>query len=144
MLAWRAKLTCVWEFAEGEAKHIVQLLMDISAPKKNILSPPPPQFTADTLPASRPLPPFLETPPPPFWDFQLKNHPPPTSWRLGLPLPPPRAEKNKNIRNVHQEFFGEGGGGKCTIKCPLQNYFTASENWIRLVCVRSSKEKDRA
>ena len=51
-------------------------------------------------------PPLLETPPP-LWDFQKKNRTPTTSQRLGLPLPPPRAEKKikKNIRNVHQGLY---------------------------------------
>ena len=69
-------------------------------PRKKIFSPPPPvpQFAADTLPAPRPL---LEIPP--LLGFSIKNGSP-LSWRLGLPLPPPRAEKKiKNIRNVHQE-----------------------------------------
>ena len=74
------------------------ILVDVSAPPQKVFSPPPPripQFAADTLPA--PPPPGN---PPPCGIFNKKPTPP--SWRLGLPLPPPRAEKKKKIRNVHQ------------------------------------------
>ena len=64
-------------------------------PRKKIFSPPPPppipQFAADTLPATRPLS-LLQTP---LLGFPIKNRHPPPPPRLGLPLPPPRAEKNK-------------------------------------------------
>ena len=67
-------------------------LVDVSAPKKYLAPPPPknPQFAPDTLPAPRPLP-LLETPP--LLGFSIKADSPPPSWRLGLALPPPRAEK---------------------------------------------------
>ena len=35
----------------------------------------------------------------------MKNQSPPASQRLGLPLPPPKQKKIKNIRNVNQGFF---------------------------------------
>ena len=62
-------------------------------PRKKIFSPPPPQipqFAADTLPATLPLS-LLKTP---LLGFSIQNRLPPPP-RLGLPLPPPRAEKNK-------------------------------------------------
>ena len=70
-------------------------LVDISAPNKKYLAPPPqiPQFPADTLPTPQPLL-LLETPPPGIFN---RNRP-----LLGLALPPSRAEKIKNLRNVHQ------------------------------------------
>ena len=73
-----------------------QNLVDISAPNKKILTPPPPpKFpnSPQTLPAPRPLPSWR--PPPLPGIFNEKPIPPP-SRRLGVPLPPPRAEKNKN------------------------------------------------
>ena len=71
-------------------------------PEKKYLDPPPPQipqFAAVTVPAIRPL---LETPP--LLGFSIKNGPPPLlAPRTPPPLPLPEREKNKNIRNVHQE-----------------------------------------
>ena len=66
-------------------------------PRKKIFSPPPPPFLAATLPAPRP--PRPPGRPPPLLGFSVKSRSPP-SWRLGLPLPLPRAGK-KYIRNVH-------------------------------------------
>ena len=74
--------------------------------RKEIFShtpPPPPkicQFAKDTLPAPS-APPGL--PPPLLSGIFNKNRTPPLPRRFGLPLPPPRAEKNKNIWNVHQD-----------------------------------------
>ena len=73
-------------------------MVGISAPDKKYLAP------ADTLMVP-PHPPLSWETPPPSWDFQSKTGHPPSCWRLGLPLTPPRAEKIKNIRNVHQEIY---------------------------------------
>ena len=97
-------------------------------PRKKIFSPPPRNPPIRRRP-SRPLPSRPGEPPPPLLGFSIKNRsPPPPSRRLGLPLPPPRAEKTKNIRNVHQVFAtefkhvqacsgrtnrGELNGGRC-------------------------------
>ena len=68
-------------------------------PEKKI-SPPPPKFPANTLPA--PHPPAPTRPGrDPLLGLSIKNRLPP-SRRLGLPLPRPGAENNKNIRNVDQ------------------------------------------
>ena len=74
--------------------------MGISAPKENIY-PPPQKFPAGTLPAPCSLRPLGE--PPPLWGFSIKkpDNPPPLL-ALRLPPPLPRAEKIKNIRNVHR------------------------------------------
>ena len=84
---------CIFSLCRTLKKFgIVQNLLDISAPKKKKKTSPPlaiPQFAADTLPAPQPLP-FLETT---LVGFTVKSRPPPPSWRLELPLPPPRAEK---------------------------------------------------
>ena len=73
--------------------------LDVSAPKKKYLAPPPlPQTPRrDTLPAPRSPTPSLGRPPSPGIFNKKLIHPP--SWRLGLPLP--RTEKIKNVRNVH-------------------------------------------
>ena len=79
-------------------------------PRKRIFSPhpPPPKIPHRHPPSpSAPPPPSWETPlppgrPPSLLGFSIKNGPPPPSWCFGLPLPLPRAEKIKNIRNVHQ------------------------------------------
>ena len=81
-------------------------------PRKKIFSPPPPNS-----PIRRRHPPSpshsWKTPPPPSWDFQSKTDPLPPSWRLGLPLPPPRAGKikisetsTKLVAIVSQNSFG--------------------------------------
>ena len=60
--------------------------------KKNLATPPPPQiseFAVDTLPAPRPLPSWR---PPRGLFNKNRSHRPPAP---RLPLPPPRAEKNK-------------------------------------------------
>ena len=77
-------------------------LLDISAPKKKNLAPPPPipKFAADTLPAPRPLPSWR--PPPPSCDFQQKSTPPLPPPRTPPSASPSRKKKIKNIRNVHQ------------------------------------------
>ena len=83
----------------GQSRKFVYVYVFFLSLKKIILTPPPPQNSPQT--PSRPLahpPPFWERPPPPGI-FNEKPTPPP-SWRLGLPLPFPRSEKN--IRNVHQ------------------------------------------
>ena len=72
--------------------HIAIILVDVSAPKKKEFSPPPPQV----CPICRRHPPGPSAPPLSS-DFELKLPPPLHSWRLGLPLPPPRAEK-KNLK----------------------------------------------
>ena len=77
-------------------------------PPKKYLYFPPPQFSADTLPAPCP-PPVLGKPPPSPGIFSKE----PTSslpGRPGLPLPLPRAEKVKNIRNVHQDMDEKNRG----------------------------------
>ena len=71
-------------------------------------TPPSPKFPANTLPAPRTPRPLSrqKTPPPqppPVVGFSIETHPPIPSWNLGLPLPLPRAEKIKNLRNVHQD-----------------------------------------
>ena len=93
----------VWNVRNGR----ILFFADISAPKKNIYPPPPKtlQFAAETLPALRPPPPGE---PPGIFN---QNRPPSPSRRLGLPLPLPRAEKIKNIRNVHQVFIFSTLGG---------------------------------
>ena len=75
-------------------------------PEKKYLAPPPPPNSPRT--PSRPLasPPPLGRPHPPPGIFNKKSDRLP-SWRLGLPLPLPGAEKKlKNIRKVHQESHG--------------------------------------
>ena len=64
--------------------------------QKKKISPPPPKFPANTLPAPRlprPHPPGRPPHPPPGWDFPLKIAPPPTLPAPRTPLPLPRAEK---------------------------------------------------
>ena len=72
-------------------KHCDPKLGGRFGPEKKYLGAPPPQIPRRHPPA--PLVPLLK-PPPPLLGFSIKMDPPP-SWRLGLPLPPPRAEKNK-------------------------------------------------
>ena len=68
-------------------------LVDISAPKKKI-DPPPPQFPNSAQnPPGPSAPPVLETHP--LLRFSKKKTTPPPSRGLGLPLPPPWAEKKK-------------------------------------------------
>ena len=84
-----------------ECCPVVQILVDISAPKKKMWPPPPiPQFDADTLPAPRPLL-LLETP---LLGFAIKNRQPLPS-ASDFPFPLPEQKKIKNIRNVHQEIL---------------------------------------
>ena len=75
-------------------------LVDVSARKK-YLAPPPPQN-----PSRRP--------PPPVLGYSIKSPPPSPSRRLGLPLPLPRAEKNKKYpkRPPNRTLFSTSG---CTL-----------------------------
>ena len=105
-------------------------------PKKNICPPPPPNFPQTP---SRPLAP----PPPPAWrppllGFSVKISPPQPR-RLGLPLPLPRAEKNKNIRNVHQAEKTQRFFIGCVIKCRFDATSDAQPFWkITVVVVGGS------
>ena len=70
--------------------------------KKLAPTPQIPRFAADTLLAQKTLP-FWKAHPSPFLGFSIKKKPIPLPHRrLGLPLPPPRAEKLKSIRNAHR------------------------------------------
>ena len=68
-----------------------QMLGGHFGPEKKILPPLPKSPNSPQTP-SRPLPSWRT---PPLLAFSIKNRSP--------PLPPPRAEKNKKYRNVHQE-----------------------------------------
>ena len=81
-------------------------------PQKKTFTPPPPNSLQTP---SRPLAPPGPSPPPPPGRppappppgiFNEKPTPAP-SWRLGLPLPFPRSDKIKNIRNVYQVKYGK-------------------------------------
>ena len=91
------------------------ILVDISAPRKKYLAPPPPcavpGFTADTLPAPRPLPSWR---PPPLLGFWIKNRPPPPR-TPPPPSPAPRtppsvspSRKNKNHPERPPSWQGVG------------------------------------
>ena len=66
--------------------------MGISAPKKKCLAPPP-QIARRHPPSPSPPPLSWENPPPS--GIFNKTPTPALSWRLELPLPLPRAERNK-------------------------------------------------
>ena len=81
--------------------------MDVSAPKK-ISSLHPPKIPQTS---SRPLGPApLETPPPPpRLGFSRKDRPPTAPRRLGLALPPPRAEKIQKKTETSTSHLGPPG-----------------------------------
>ena len=90
-------------------------LVDISAPKKKILSPPPPQKfpnSPQTLPASRP--PSWRPPPPGI--LNKKNHCPPPLLAPWTPLPLPRAEKKKNPKHPPSLAIL----GSAAFSCPVE------------------------
>ena len=69
--------------------------------RTQIFSPPPKKFPADTLPAPSAPPPPLS----PWRIFNKKTDPYHPLSGASDPLPLARAEKIKNIRNVHQDGF---------------------------------------
>ena len=71
-------------------------------PRKKIFRSPP-KFLTDTLPPLAPAPPLLGDPPCLLGFSKKKNRPTPLPGASDSPLPLPRAEKIKNIRNVHQD-----------------------------------------
>ena len=113
--------------AERPRRHFLDCkgrFESIAAPKKKYLAPPPPQFPNSPQTPSRPVGPSPSWRPP-LLRFSIKNfQPPPPSWRLGLPLAPPRAEKIKNIRNVHCKGRFETGAGLLIGRTPKGAYST--------------------
>ena len=91
--SWRRKNTIeIYHHKLNSCRFVAIVLVDVSAPKKKYLAPRPP-----ILPNSPQTGPSAPSPPgtPPPW-ISVKTDPPP-SWRLGVPLHPPRAEKITNI-----------------------------------------------
>ena len=110
---------CKIKYGGGVSHHFggvltsLKNLEDISEKKKYL---GPPQSSRRHPPA--PLEPLKDSPPP-FWEFQFKNRPPP-ALLPGLPLPFRRAEK---IRNVHQEKY-------CAICWPPSSQSCSSERTL--------------
>ena len=111
--------------------------MDISAAKKNIFKPPP-QFPNLPQTSSRPLGPSPSWRPPPSWDFRSKKATLPSSRRLGLPLPPPRGEKNikypkrlprRSVRTALLESIGRGEFSSCRFCHGFLREFSLGMSW---------------
>ena len=91
--------------------------------EKKKFSPPPNNSPIRRRRAPGPCP-LLENPLPPPAIFNKKPFPPPPPGVLDS-LPPPRAEKIKNIRNVHQELISEMALQKCNV-----NFSARILGWI--------------